>query len=264
MMIMAPDSYLWRKMDNIVSQNRSGEQILGLVDGLGRGVLVVVVDVDEDIVVVPAQVAHHPGQFAVLRLDDPVPDVAGEELRSVKDRSSFIATVGQATRQSGSGFYRLTAQLMAGYHTRIAPVARVELAGNIPYLQRSDGTVIVILSLNYVFRTQAVADKLHRIGAVLAKSGRDSTEELWLIDKVDGHIRNMLETGGGQLRKRLATGSGNIISRKCRRGIQPSSGEPFSKGSRVCRVPLGCVRYFRGANGVRIPRFSSRGSGTAA
>ena len=62
------------------SQARNGQQRLEFLYGPGCGTLVVVVDVDEDVVVALAQVANHFhlfGQFAVLRLDNPVPTVAG-------------------------------------------------------------------------------------------------------------------------------------------------------------------------------------------
>lgn len=122
-----------------------------------------------------------------------------EQLEGVRDRASFIAAAGVVTRPSVAVFYRVMAQLMAGYHTRIAPAAGVGQAGTIPYLQRNDGTVIFILPLDYVFRTEPLAHKLRRIDEVLAQTGKVSSKELWLTGRVDGHARNMLQTAGWKI-----------------------------------------------------------------
>ena len=60
-----------------------GQERHNFLDVFWRGSLVVIFDVDEDVVFVLAQVAHHLNQFGqigVLRFDDPVPDLAGSLL----------------------------------------------------------------------------------------------------------------------------------------------------------------------------------------
>jgi hypothetical protein len=126
-----------------------------------------------------------------------------EQLKDVQNRATFIAAAGLVTRQSVARFYRETAQLMAGYHTKIAPVVSLGRIGNIPFLKRADGTVLLVLPLDYIFKTESVANKLHVIDEGLKKTGNVFAKELWLTGKVNNGSREMLETSGWKITEEI-------------------------------------------------------------
>lgn len=119
-----------------------------------------------------------------------------EQLKGVKNRAAFIAAADLVSRPSVAVFYRKTAQLMAGYHTQIAPVDSVGRVGNTAFLKKADGTVLLILPLDYIYRTESVAKKLHAINEGLMKIDNVTAKELWLTGKVNTGAQEMLMASG--------------------------------------------------------------------
>ncbi|MDF1551689.1 MAG: hypothetical protein P1P84_01445 [Deferrisomatales bacterium] len=102
-----------------------------------------------------------------------------------------------ATSSSVARFYRLTAQMMAGYHRNVAPVERVVNVAGRPMARRKDGGLVLLAAVDYVFWTKDVAAKVDMIDrSAGAQVPAVSGKELWLTGEIDGAARTELEARG--------------------------------------------------------------------
>lgn len=127
-----------------------------------------------------------------------------ERLKGIKGRETFLAAASLVTRQQVALFYRTTAQMMAGYNTEVSPVSSIERIGGTPYLMKKDGTAVLVLPLDFIFRTKQVASKLKTIDSGLEKTGGITAKELWITGKVDKDARKMLTDAGWKITESTA------------------------------------------------------------
>jgi hypothetical protein len=119
-----------------------------------------------------------------------------EQLKGIKGRETFIAAASLVSQQSVAIFYRVTAQMMAGYHANVSPVNNIERISGTPYLVKKDGNAVLVLPIDFIFRTEQVASKLKTIDSGLEKIGGGKSKELWITGKVDGGARKLLVDSG--------------------------------------------------------------------
>ena len=126
-----------------------------------------------------------------------------EQLASVKGREQFIAAAALASNRSTALLYQKTAQLLAGYHARVASLESVGRLGTTPYAKTSDNKVVILLPLDYVFRTKDVQDKLDNLDSALGKAGAVAGKELWITGQVDESAGEMLKSAGWRYEEKI-------------------------------------------------------------
>lgn len=122
-----------------------------------------------------------------------------ERFKGVEGRERFIAAAELVSQKTVARFYRVMARMMAGYHTHVSPVERIDRVAGTPCLKKKDGTVVLAVPLDHVFWTAEVSGKLDRIEEDMAKSGDVSGKELWLAGSVDGGARQALAASGWKI-----------------------------------------------------------------
>ena len=108
-----------------------------------------------------------------------------EAMKGVKGRDAFITVADLATERSVALFYRLIAQMMAGYHKNVARAARIWNISGRPALQRNDGVFVLLAPVDFVFWTKGLESKLNAIDSGIEKVAGMSGRELWVTGKVD-------------------------------------------------------------------------------
>jgi len=119
-----------------------------------------------------------------------------ERLGNVKGREEFIAAAGLVSQHSVALLYRTMAWMMAGYHSRVSPVQSIGRLSGTPYLRKKDKSAVLLLPLDFIFRTVEVEAKLNKLDDALKKAGGASGKELWITGRVDESAGKMLETSG--------------------------------------------------------------------
>ena len=126
-----------------------------------------------------------------------------EQLASVKGREQFIAAAALASNRSTALLYQATAQLLAGYHARVAPLESLGRLGTTPYAKTSDNKAVFLLPLDYIFRTKDVQDKLDELDSALDKAGAVAGKELWITGKFDESAGEMLKSAGWRYEEKI-------------------------------------------------------------
>ncbi len=119
-----------------------------------------------------------------------------EQLKGVAGRDEFVAAAALASEQSVALLYSTAARMLAEYHANVSPLDRISRAGGTPLARRKDGTMVVLLPLDLVFRTAEVEAKLKRLDGAIAKTGGTAGKEFWLTGRVDESARPMFEASG--------------------------------------------------------------------
>ena len=126
-----------------------------------------------------------------------------ETLKGVAGRSFFIAAATLAVEPSGALLYRITAQMMASYHRKIAPAVEINVVSGRPFIRNKDGFVVLPLPVDYMFWTEAVAIRLAAIEQDLNRVENVKGRELWVLGKVDAGAETRLKKQGWKIFQNL-------------------------------------------------------------
>lgn len=122
-----------------------------------------------------------------------------ETMKGVKDLDTFVSIATLTSNESVALYYRLTAQLMAGYHNHVAPAVRIVNLSGEPALQTKDGKVVILAEVDYVFWTQGVGDVLNGVEVDVAKISDVSGKEVWISGKMDDTASKVWEAKGWKI-----------------------------------------------------------------
>ena len=122
-----------------------------------------------------------------------------ERLDGIEGRDSFITVAARAWSGPSAIYYRVMAQMIAGYHERVSPLARIDRFGDALCLRKKDGTAVLTIPVDYMFRTEDMLRKLERLNSTLQKEGNAPAKQLWLTGRVDSSAREMLEASGWKI-----------------------------------------------------------------
>ncbi len=122
-----------------------------------------------------------------------------ETMKGVKDLDIFVSIASLASNESLALYYRLTAQLIAGYHNNVSPAARIINLFGEPLLQTKDGKVVLLSEVDYVFWTKEVGDVLNGIEIDVAKLPDVSGKEVWISGKMEDTARKAWESRGWKI-----------------------------------------------------------------
>jgi hypothetical protein len=119
-----------------------------------------------------------------------------EQMHGVQGLEIFISAADTSTNRSVAFLYRLIAEMMAGYHTKVAPVERIAGTGSTLFLQKKDGTLVLTLPMDFVFKTKKIAAKLDSFNKGIQVPDKVTGKELWIAGKIDREALTMFETDG--------------------------------------------------------------------
>jgi hypothetical protein len=80
-----------------------------------------------------------------------------KQLGGVQGRGNFLTVAATAPSEEMALFYQQTAELLAGYHATVAPLASLEPFNRLVMARRKDGGTVVIAPVDYAIWTETVA-----------------------------------------------------------------------------------------------------------
>ncbi len=108
-----------------------------------------------------------------------------ETMHGVESRDMFIIMATGATEESVALFFRLTAQMIAGYNAKVAPAARILNINGEAILQGKDGALIWLAPLDYVFLTEGVDYEQKVLDGAIRTMPGVTGKELWINGRID-------------------------------------------------------------------------------
>jgi len=125
-----------------------------------------------------------------------------DTMKGVKGREVVLTVASSATERTVAVYYRIVAQMMAGYHANIAPVERIVDIDGTLHLVTKGGTVALIAPVDYVFWTAKLARKVDKLDKGVVALGAKGAKEVWISGKMDSEAHNMLTTRGWKVQER--------------------------------------------------------------
>ena len=120
-------------------------------------------------------------------------------MQGVADREQFLARAATATEREVAVFFRIMAQMAARYHVSVAQVERFVALDNTLHVLTREGTVALLVPVDYLFWNERVEKKVIRIDEQIAALEVPGKKELWVTGKVDRKAREMLVARGWQV-----------------------------------------------------------------
>jgi hypothetical protein len=118
-----------------------------------------------------------------------------ERMEGVDGRAVFIERAGQATDEPMAFFFQEHAEDLAGYHAKVAPLARLVSMQGLVFGQRADGTVVGVFPVDYLTWRQKSATTVSGLEPELKKLGAKSPE-LWVAGSMSPlYAKNMTALG---------------------------------------------------------------------
>ena len=102
-----------------------------------------------------------------------------ERLGTIADRSIFIQRATLDQDEAVATFRQRQAEMMAGYHAKVAPVARILKLGQAPFLQRGDGVIVGLFPVDYVAWTEGIGTAVGAALQAIAQRKDIIGGELW-------------------------------------------------------------------------------------
>jgi hypothetical protein len=124
----------------------------------------------------------------------------------VADRSIFIERASLAQDETVAFYFEQQAELMAGYHANVTPVARFAEVGGLPFLQTKEGVIVGIFPSDHIAWTEDVAARAYGNTAKAVKTlYPDATgKELWFEGTVSTMARKNLEEMGWKVKEKTS------------------------------------------------------------
>ncbi len=126
-----------------------------------------------------------------------------ETMKGVPGRSFFIAAATLAVEPSVALLYKVTAQMMADYHRKIAPAVEINVVSGSPFIRNKDGFIVLPLPVDYVFWTEAVSIRLASLEQDLKRIDNVKGKELWVLGKIDTGAETQLKKHGWKIFQNL-------------------------------------------------------------
>jgi hypothetical protein len=125
-------------------------------------------------------------------------------MKSAKDRVMFIIAACYAKNEQMAVSMRAMAQIMSFYNEKVEPIRGFIKAGNLPLLEKADGTVVAIMPYDYLAWTQRFANMERDVSDTLRRISGIREKELLTVGVMEPKTRNILEAKGWKIRERFA------------------------------------------------------------
>ena len=119
-----------------------------------------------------------------------------ESMKGAEGVDVFISKASLATEETIALSYRIRAQMMAGYHANVAPVAAIRNIDGVLVVLTKAGSLALLAPADYVFWTKKLADKVESFESSTKKIAVGSTKELWITGKMEKAARANFESHG--------------------------------------------------------------------
>jgi len=124
-----------------------------------------------------------------------------DRMGGVGGRDVLIREASLVEEESVAFFTQRRAEMLAGYHVNIAPVARLVRVVNASFAQRKDGTIIGVFPLDHVPWTRSVSRNVTVAVRAINKLPNFTGVELWLAGTVSPLARRNLEAMGFRVKE---------------------------------------------------------------
>jgi hypothetical protein len=124
-----------------------------------------------------------------------------ESMKGVEGFDVFLSMASLANNERTALFYRSRAQMMAGYHSNVAAVARILNIDGVLTVLTKNGTVALLAPADYVFWTKKLDDKIKSFAGGIEKMDAISSKELWVTGKLDKTARANFESNGWKVKE---------------------------------------------------------------
>ncbi len=121
-----------------------------------------------------------------------------DTLKGVEDRGVFLSIATLAQSESEALYNRIVVQMLAAYHARIAPGARMVNVGGEPMMQRADGGLVWVGAVDHVFWTVELGDDgyLGKVTKAIAQMPEVTTKEIVISGVMDQTVRDIVTSRG--------------------------------------------------------------------
>lgn len=128
-----------------------------------------------------------------------------ESMAWVKGIDVFISNANLATNKTVALAYRIRAQMMAGYHAKVAPAESIRNIDGVLTLQLKNGAMVLLAPVDYVVWTKRLADKVDSFEKTISQMTDVSGKELWITGKFDKAARASFESKGWKVKDSAGT-----------------------------------------------------------
>jgi len=120
-------------------------------------------------------------------------------MAGVADRDAFVRLALSAESEEDALWYQRAAEMLAGYHALVAPLARLSEAGGLPTAYAAQGTLVVALPADYVRWTEANARTADNVAAARGHEPAGTPVEVWVAGGVAPVTAQELQLRGAQV-----------------------------------------------------------------
>jgi hypothetical protein len=124
-----------------------------------------------------------------------------ESMKGVEGFDVFLSMASLANNERTALFYRSRAQMMAGYHSNVAAVARILNIDGVLTVLTKNGTVALLAPADYVFWTKKLDDKIKSFAGGIEKMDAIFSKELWITGKLEKTARANFESNGWKVKE---------------------------------------------------------------
>jgi hypothetical protein len=119
-----------------------------------------------------------------------------ESIKGVEGVDVFLSQASLANSETTALYHRIHAEMMAGYHSNVAPVARILNTDGVLTVQTKNGALILLAPVDYVIWTKKLDDEVKSLDSSIQKMGSASSKELWATGKLEKTARAHFESNG--------------------------------------------------------------------
>jgi hypothetical protein len=122
-------------------------------------------------------------------------------MADVADRGAFVRHAVLTDNADMAFFRQRQAQMYAGYHKSVAPLARFVTVGNVSAAQKEDGTIVFCAPLDHLYWTQSIGSFMQIFESELAQVPGVKGKELWLGGSLSPAAAKALKARGWTIKE---------------------------------------------------------------
>lgn len=124
-----------------------------------------------------------------------------ESMKGVEGFDVFLSQASLANSETTSLYHRIHAEMMAGYHGNVVPVARILNTDGVLTIQTKSGVLVLLAPVDYVLWTKKLDDEVKSLDNGIQKMGSASSKELWVTGKLEKTARTNFESNGWKVKE---------------------------------------------------------------
>jgi hypothetical protein len=124
-----------------------------------------------------------------------------ESMKGVEGLDVFLSQASLANSETTALYHRIHAEMIAGYHSNVAPFARILNTGGVLTVQTKDGALTLLAPVDYVIWTKKLDDEVKSLDSSIQKMGTASSKELWVTGKLEKTARANFESNGWKVKE---------------------------------------------------------------